>query len=116
MPVTITFNRVSERVPEHNQEIIWLQKTSSFDYYGFNPRQVSVEYQWTGFYINEKGNKLQTGSAICYNTGDSVPEQEKDGTFYEIDMLVDGWTLDTEDLWIDVEDYWKCFDTTPDEE
>lgn len=47
MSVSITFYRVSEKMPEHGQDVIWLQPTSSFGYDGYVPRQIQIEYQWT---------------------------------------------------------------------
>lgn len=110
MPVTITFHKVSEKKPEHGQSIIWLQNTSSFGYQGFNPREVDVEYQWTEYFL---ADKVATGNAICYNHGDETPEPEN-GVFYEISILAGSWELEPNDLWIDVEEYWKCFDTNND--
>lgn len=109
MPVTITFHKVSEKKPEHGQSIIWLQNTSSFGYQGFNPRDVDVEYQWTEYFLADNNNKVATGNAICYNHGDETPEPEN-GVFYEISILAGEWELGPTDLWIDVEEYWKCFD------
>ena len=106
MPVTITFHKVSEKKPEHGQSIIWLQNTSSFGYQGFNPREVVVEYQWTEYFL---ADKVATGNSICYNYGDETPEPEN-GVFYEISILVGSWELEPNDLWIDVEEYWRCFD------
>jgi hypothetical protein len=110
MPVTITFHKVSEKKPEHGQSIIWLQNTSSFGYQGFNPREVDVEYQWTEYFL---ADKVSTGTAICYNHGDETPEPEN-GMFYEISIIAGDQELEPNDLWIDVEEYWKCFDTDND--
>ena len=97
-----------KRNQNHGQSIIWLQNTSSFGYQGFNPREVDVEYQWTEYFL---ADKVATGNAICYNCGDETPEPEN-GVFYEISILADGWELEPNDLWIDVEEYWKGFDAS----
>lgn len=110
MPVTITFHKVSEKKPEHGQSIIWLQNTTSFDYQGFNPREVDVEYQWTEYFL---ADKVATGTAICYNHGDETPEPEN-GVFYEISIIAGDQELEPNDLWSDAEEYWRCFDTNND--
>ncbi len=60
MPITISFHKLSEKKPKHQEDIIWLQQTSSFGYTGFDPRNIQAEYQWTEF--DDDGN--DTGSAI----------------------------------------------------
>ena len=39
MAIQITFYRVSEKKPEHREEVIWLKSVSSFGYYGFEPKK-----------------------------------------------------------------------------
>lgn len=108
MPVNLTFNTVTEKKPEHGQTIIWLQTTSSFDYAGFNPREVEVEYQYTEYQISHDGHKIATGNAIVYDKTESPPENEGN-IVYEISILVDGWEMKDEDLWMNVEEYWNAF-------
>ena len=100
MPVTIKFYNVSEKKPKHGEDIIWLRRQGSFGYYGYDPRQITVEYQWD---ILEDGE--YNGTSCCY-------ESESDFTSDEATLVIlfDGQQVDEDDLWISVEDYWKCFD------
>lgn len=112
MPVVLTFNKLKEKKPEHNQDIIWLQHTGSFDYYGFDPVNTTVEYQWTEYAIDDKGRKLQTGVFYSYNYEESI---ESSGNITcEIEIVVStngmGYVMKEDDLWMDVEDYWKAFE------
>jgi len=109
MSVTITFHTVAEKVPNHGQEIIWLRKTSSFGYDGFEPQQVEVEYQLTE--LDEDGEDSGNAWSWCTEytykygeilTNDDVPQR--------VDMLFDCWHAQPTDLWIDLEEYWACFD------
>lgn len=96
MPVTMTWNVAAEKKPAHNQMIIWLKISSSFDSWGFDPREVTVEYQWSE--VDEYGD---TGSSVCYEEGDEPLEHHR------LVIIVDGWELQETDLWMDVEDYDK---------
>lgn len=111
MPVTITFHKLSEKKPQHGQSIIWLQTTMSFGYQGFTPREVEVEYQWMEYLSESKsGRKLATGHAICYDESADPPESDCREVYYEIGILAGDCELTPDDLWIDVEEYWRCFD------
>ena len=66
MAVQLTFYRLSEKKPEHREDIIWLKCNSSFGYESFEPRELSAEYSW--FEVDEDGN--QTGNQCCYTEGD----------------------------------------------
>lgn len=109
MSVTITFHTFAERMPAHQQSIIWLQRTSSFGFQGFDPQQIEVEYSLT--VLDEDGE--DSGTSICWNKrwkrkpGDIFKQH---GNQYRVDVLLDGWHASPEDLWIDVEEYWACFD------
>lgn len=102
MAVQITFYRVGEKKPKHNEEIIWLKSTSVFAYEGFEPREITVDYCW--FEIDECGE--YTGIQCCYS--------EDDGETLEghaLHMLFDGYIAQPEWLWCSVDDYWKALDT-----
>lgn len=94
MPVTMTWYTVAEKKPDHDQSIIWLKVTSSFDSYGFDPREITVEYQWSE--VDEQGD---TGSAVCYEHGDEPLEGHR------LVILADGYEMNDTDLWMDVDDY-----------
>lgn len=96
MPVTFTFHKISEKKPEHRQEIVWMHTVSSFDYYGFEPKSCTVEYQWSEI----DGDGLATGNAICYSEDDTdQPENHK------LEILFDSWYAEDDWLWMDVNEY-----------
>ncbi len=94
MPVTMTWNVISEKKPAHDQQIIWLQVRSSYGSYGFEPREITAEYQWIE--TDEQGD---TGSGVCYESGDEPLEGHR------LAVLADGWEMAETDLWMDVNDY-----------
>ena len=100
MPVTIRFYKVSEKKPKHGEDIIWLRHAGSFGYYGYDPRQITVEYQWD---ILEDGE--YNGTSCCYESQDDFKPDEAN-----LVILFDGQQATEDDLWIGVEEYWKCFD------
>lgn len=110
MPVTIIFNKIKEKKPKHEQEIIFLEGKSSFGVPYFEPRQVQVKYYWDECILEDEVLE-STGTSICYNEDDKFTETyTEDGMVYVLKMGVDGITLEDEDLWCDVEDYWKSFE------
>jgi hypothetical protein len=109
MPVTITFHKVSEKKPEHQQSIIWLKTTYSFGYQGFEPREIQADYVWEN--VDEDGRI--NGCAACFDpeTEDvNDPEQIINGERWKLFLLFDGWCAHENDLWVDVDEYWKCFE------
>ena len=105
MSVTITFHRISEKKPEHQEDIIWLRKTSCFDMIGFEPREIQAEYQWTT--LDQNGEP--DGNAYCYEGENDVKEFDNPDSV-QLDILLDGYIASDDDLWISQEDYWKCFE------
>lgn len=97
MPVTMTWNLVSEQAPEHQEEIIWLRVSSSFTYCGYEPREVDVEYVWA--VVDEEGEF--TGNCVTYEKGDK-PEKN-----WRLLITVDGWELLPTDLWMSQADYYN---------
>ena len=105
MSVTITFHRISEKKPDHQEDIIWLRKTSCFDMSGFKPREIQAEYQWTA--LDSDG--YPSGNAYCYEGENDVKEFDNPDSV-QLDILLDGYIASDDDLWISQEDYWKCFE------
>lgn len=95
MPVTMTWNLVSEQAPAHQESIIWLRVASSFGSYGFEPREVEVEYIWQG--IDDQG--YPTGEDIIYEDGDEPISGCR------LMVLFDGWEPNPTDLWMSQVDY-----------
>lgn len=106
MPIIITFHKVSEEKPEHGQSIIWLKNTTSFGYQSFDPREIRAEYVWDD----------DNGTTACFHpdTEDFNVEEfvdSEEGIVWKLRLMFDGWFVeDSDDLWIDVEEYWKCFE------
>lgn len=105
MSVTITFHRISEKKPEHQEDIIWLRKTSCFDMLGFEPREIQAEYQWTA--LDDEGSP--NGNAYCYEGEGDIKDFDNPASV-QLDILLDGYIASDDDLWISQEDYWKCFE------
>lgn len=101
MPVTMTWNIVNEKVPAHDQNIIWLKVVSSLDSYGFDPREITVEHQWSEVDVNG----YDTGSAVCYEHGDEPLEGHR------LVVLADGWEMQPTDLWMDANDYYTFLES-----
>lgn len=97
MPITMTWNLVSEQAPKHQENIIWLRVASSFDSYGFEPREVEVEYMWAE--LNE--DNLETGNCVCYTEG----KEEIKG--HRLIICVDGDEMQPTDLWMSEDAYYK---------
>lgn len=116
MPVTITFYSIKEKQPHHGEDIIWLSKTSSYGYDGFEPRDIQAEYSWEC--VDKHG--CSNGTSACfdpdtesgYKLGEIVKIQ---GNLWKLQVLFDGWVADGNDLWIGVEDYWKYFEEVEEE-
>ena len=103
MAVQITFYRLSEKKPEHYEEIIWLKNTTSYGIVeSFEPRELSAEYCW--FEVDEDGN--QTGNQCCYTDGDGDILKG-----HVLEILFKGYIAQPEWLWCSVEDYWNALDT-----
>jgi len=101
MAVQITFYRVSEKKPKHNEEIIWLKSTSNFGYDGFEPKEVTVEYCW--FETDETG---ETTGVQCWYS-------EEDGETLEghvLQIMFGGYFVEDNWLWCSVDDYWAALD------
>ena len=71
MSITLTFHNFSEKKPAHNEQIIFLRKLYSFDSYGFDPRESTVEYQWS--LVDSDGDDC--GDYVCYDEDDPTPPE-----------------------------------------
>ena len=96
MPVTFTFHKISEKKPEHHQQIVWMHPVQNFDSYGFEPRYCSVAYIWSE--IDDEGD--DTGSTIRYN-----PEDNETPDGCRLMILFDRFEAREDWLWMDLEDY-----------
>lgn len=101
MPATFNFYKLSEKKPNHNESIIWLKPCGPFDYSGFDPMEVCVEYSW--IYIDENGE--DTGEQCIFESLEDFSEDEA-----RLMILADGWEMMDNHLWCSVEDYWKSLD------
>lgn len=101
MAIQFTFYRVSEKKPKHNEEIIWLKSTSVFAYYGFEPKEVTVEYCWSE--VDETGTP--TGNQCCYSEEDGEDLEE-----HILQIMFGGYFAEDNWLWCSVDEYWDAFD------
>jgi hypothetical protein len=113
MSVTIKFYTVTERVPKHGEDIIYLRPTTSFDSEGFDPNECSVEYVWIGFdpeYGEPTGNDICYGVAVdgVKNVGDCIISDE--GDVYQLKLQFDGYSPSNDWLWSPIEEYWASFE------
>jgi hypothetical protein len=90
MPVTITFNKVSEVKPQNGQEIIYLKRTESLGYDGFDPRECTVWYDYVD----------ADGTSCCESSGDADEVEQ---------IMFDDIIADMDSLWIDLDEYWLSF-------
>lgn len=105
MPVTITFYKISEKKPKHQEDIIWLRNTSSFDMEGFEPREIQAEYQWTE--LDEDGEP--NGNGFIYESEEDLKDFENPDSV-KLDILFDGYVATDDFLWVGVEEYWSFFE------
>lgn len=95
MSVTMTWKVFGEEKPKHEQDIIWLRVRGDYGFFGFEPREVTVEYQWEE--IDDEG--YLTGVGIIYTEGDNPPEN------CQLLVLAEGFEIQETDLWMAVEEY-----------
>ena len=105
MPVTITFHRISEKKPEHLEDIIWLRNISCFDSVGFEPVSIQAIYQWT--VVDEDG--YCTGNDFIYEGAYDIKNFDNPDNV-QLEILLGGYSASGSDLWISLADYWKCFE------
>ncbi len=106
MPYTLTFNTFLEKKPKHEENIIFLSKAGSFDFYGYEMTPAQVEYCWFQY---ENGEF--TGTSAGYTPEDDTEEQEE-GYEWRLHITVDGNIVDDplfekNYLWMNEEDYFN---------
>jgi hypothetical protein len=101
MPITITFYKVSERKPKHNESIIWLKNVNQYGFEGFEPVELNVEYSWEE--IDENGD--YTGGSYVYDQNNPPPPVN-----CKLIILFKAVIAEDDFLWCPVEEYWKSFD------
>lgn len=104
MPVTLKFYKLSEKKPKHLEDIIWLEGCGSFGSFGFNPREIKVEYSWTE--LDEAG--FDSGNSYCYD--EKYLKDFNNDALFRLDILFDGNVGDDDTLWCSVEEYWEAFE------
>ncbi len=68
--ITFGFYTPYEKLPNHDEEIVFLSKRSSFDTEYFNIRSGTIEYVWEE--LDENGE--YNGNSLCYETGDFMDD------------------------------------------
>jgi hypothetical protein len=120
MPYNLTFHTFIENKPEHGQRIIFMRKTNSFGFYGFEPKSVEVEYCWFEYH-KSYGVILQTGNQCRYDPGDDEAPEADDGRWWELHIMADGYVVDAarfehDYLWIDEDEYYRSLPYINEEE
>ena len=69
--ITLNFYTLAEKTPKHNESIIYLDKKYSFDSYGFQPREINVEYSWE--LVESDGTHC--GGSVGYDENDPTPPE-----------------------------------------
>lgn len=113
MSITLTFHNFSEKKPAHNEQIIFLRKLYSFDSYGFDPRESTVEYQWS--LVDSDGDDC--GDYVCFDEDDPTPpelteEDQSEGYSYNLSVIADGHIMEDGCYWCSVDEW---FDSLPKE-
>lgn len=111
MPYTLTFNTFIEKKPKHGENIVFLRKTNSFGWYGYELTPQTVEYSWNEY---DMENGYHTGSSMGYD-GCDIPPESEGNAYWILNITVNGYIVDEEDsetnyLWMNEEDY---FDSLP---
>lgn len=95
--ITFTFYTMAERKPKHNEDILYLHKTSSFGMDGFRPRESVCCYEW-----------VDADSTSYGYSEDDLPEDTKDMT---LQITVDGYVMDEDIVWCTVDEFYDAADT-----
>lgn len=111
MPYNLTFHTFIEKRPEHGQRIIFLRKTSSFEFYGFEPKETDAEYCWFQYYRSD-GEVVHSGNQCCYEPGCNEPPESDEDSWWELHIMADGYIVDEarfehDYLWIDEDEYYR---------
>lgn len=108
--ITLNFYTLAEKTPKHNESIIYLDKKYSFDSYGFQPREINVEYSWE--LVESDGTHC--GVSVGYDENDPTPpelseEEIADGCMYELVILAEDQYMDENSLWSPADEFWESF-------
>lgn len=117
--ITLKFYTLQDRIPKHDEEIIYLRPMSSFGYYGFEPKETTAGYCWFGY--DEQG--LHTGAQVGYDpeielnfkVGDTFVDEDDPQVYWKLEVMFDEWCVTEVDeslqrfLWVPVEEYWDSF-------
>lgn len=109
MSVTFTFNEISEKMPVHDQSIIFLNRMYSFSLEGFEPKECLAKYDWVQ--INENGE--ETGTSAIYDPTEPDVQGLVPGDIlndcWKLVMTFNGYQVTKDTLWIDADEYWNEF-------
>lgn len=100
--LTLKFYKFKERKPEHNQEIVYIKPSYSFDSCTFEPSYETVEYCW--FELDENGE--HNGCQICYTEGDEANPPEN----CKLEIMVGPYIVDENWYWCTIDEYFNSFD------
>jgi len=92
MPKSILFYKFSERKPEHDQSIWFVEESKFYSTYEF--RFGTVEYRWDC--LDECGE--YNGGSFYYNPGEDQPENTK------LNIVVHGFVMSDDMLWCSEEE------------
>ena len=112
MPFTLSFHSLTEKVPQHNEHILYFNTTTDgFDFQQGNLREDTVEYIWDE--IDEDG--MASGNSACYNEGDLPEDNWKLSVGISNEsygFIGEGETLEPRAnniYWINAEEFWNTF-------
>lgn len=89
--------KIGWRRPEHNEEVVWYMRRSSFGYYGFEPVFTRTEYHWQ--------DEEYTG--CCYN-GEDEEDMHKDG--WKLFVMFDGHLAGADDMYTPLDEWERVLD------
>jgi hypothetical protein len=88
--INLKFYTLQERLPDHNQEIVYLEYGSTYGVDSVGIRTGKVEYIWLE----------AEGTGYAYTEGESLVSAG-----YELCVLIDGYNLEGKNAWCTVEEY-----------
>ena len=117
--VTLKFYTLQDRIPSNGEEIVYLRSTSSFGYFGFEPKETTAEYCWFGY----DGQGIHTGDQIGYDPdidsnfkiGATFVDEDDPHVYWKLEVLFDEWCVTDFNgnsrgfLWVPVDEYWDSF-------
>lgn len=108
--INIPFYTPAEKSPTHDMEAIVLLSVSAFDFCGFDPRRVIIEYTWEGY--DSDGNPTGDSCGFDpeteshYKLGDTV----SDGSdiIFKLEWHANGKRATDISYWVPADEYWEC--------